>query len=156
MRLALRYNFNEPDKTGLWLSSMNVSGILHKMKSYGVVYGEIVDSYLDEIDISLSRVSHTIDNINILNDYVEVEVRLLNTHWGNELKSAYNDGIPLCICPRLHGYIRDDNEVFVKELLTFDISYENYINVYEEDKMRTIRIRKNKLKKIEKICNIGS
>jgi len=150
MKLTLKYNFIKRDKNGLWFNNMKkVNEVLHRKKTLGIVCGEFVDGPHDNMDTSLARVSHEIKDLRIVDDVIEVDVRILNTLYGKQVKEFINDGIPLFISPKVAGGITEDGQVIVKKIFTFDITYnESFVSIFEDSQTRTLRLRKIKLKQI--------
>jgi len=108
----------------------------------GVIYGEFSDT--DSVDISLARVSHILENIQIkhLTTFIEVKVniRTINTLHGKRLKEMISDGIPIVAKLR---YI--DNPHI--KIFTIDIDLEQ--NVIKSSEQRRTE-RQMKIDKIEK------
>jgi hypothetical protein len=98
----------------------HVSELLERKKTMGVIYGEF--DHPDVFDTSLSRVSHTVENVFYVKEKnrVDGEIRLLSTHWGREAKALVDDGCPIFVSSRAAGITESDGTVTVKKLFTYD------------------------------------
>lgn len=76
-----------------------------------------------DFDISLSNVSHVIEDLSYdsANKQVKGRIRLLNTSKGKEAKALIEDGIPLHISSRAAGTVGDNGEVKIKKWFTYDL-----------------------------------
>jgi len=76
-----------------------------------------------DFDISLSNVSHVIEDLSYDADNKQVRgrIRLLNTSKGKEAKALIEDGIPLHISSRAAGTVGDDGKVKIKKWFTYDL-----------------------------------
>jgi len=76
-----------------------------------------------DFDISLSNVSHVIEEINYdpSTKQVRGKIRLLNTTKGKEAQALVNDGIPLHISSRAAGTVDENNKVKIKKFFTYDL-----------------------------------
>lgn len=76
-----------------------------------------------DFDISLSNVSHVIEDLSYDSDNKQVRgrIRLLNTSKGKEAKALIEDGIPLHISSRAAGTVGDDGKVKIKKWFTYDL-----------------------------------
>jgi hypothetical protein len=76
-----------------------------------------------DFDISLSNVSHVIEDLSYdsANKQVKGRIRLLNTSKGKEAKALIEDGIPLHISSRAAGTVGDDGKVKIKKWFTYDL-----------------------------------
>lgn len=91
-----------------------------RIKSLGAVYGEF--DHPEAFDISLSRISHVLENLNYNEkmNRVDGSIRLLNTHYGKEAKALVMDGCPLFVSSRAAGVTESDGTVTIKKLFTYD------------------------------------
>ena len=98
----------------------HMNDLLERKKQLGVIYGEF--DHPDVFDTSLSRVSHTIENLTFNSEFnrVEGEIRLLNTYWGKEAKALILDNCPIFVSSRAAGVTESDNTVTIKKLFTYD------------------------------------
>ena len=71
-----------------------------------------------DFDISLSNVSHVIEDLRYDEDKKQVlgRIKLLNTSKGKEAKALIEDGIPLHISSRAAGTVGNDGRVKIKKL----------------------------------------
>jgi len=124
----------------------SVEEFLNMKNRIGVCYGEF--DHPDSIDISLSKVSHTVDNIWFQDNKLMGEITPLNTHWGKELKELIFNDVKFSVRPRSAGIVDPNGYVHLSEIFTFDII------PLENDSFYDIKIdRKMKLEKLAKIEN---
>ena len=76
-----------------------------------------------DFDISLSNVSHVIEDLNYDSDKKQVlgRIRLLNTSKGKEAQALIEDGIPLHISSRAAGTVDEQGKVKIKKFFTYDL-----------------------------------
>lgn len=76
-----------------------------------------------DFDISLSNVSHVIEDLRYDEDKKQVlgRIKLLNTSKGKEAKALIEDGIPLHISSRAAGTVGNDGRVKIKKFFTYDL-----------------------------------
>jgi hypothetical protein len=76
-----------------------------------------------DFDISLSNVSHVIENLEYDKDKKQVlgRIRLLNTSKGKEAQALIEDGIPLHISSRAAGTVDEAGKVKIKKFFTYDL-----------------------------------
>lgn len=98
--------------------------MLDRKKKLGVIYGEFNNP--DITDVSLTRVSHTIEHIDIkeFDDELMVffECRILNTHWGREVKNFIEEDIVSALKMSLR-YSTKENSIV--KIFTVDILENN-------------------------------
>jgi hypothetical protein len=103
-----------------------------RLRNYGVIYGEFSPQNL--FDISLSNVSHTIENLYYVDNKIYGNIHLLNTNNGNLVKKLIEQGFKLKIKPRIFHPIR--------KILTFDLSIYSKIDSRKE-KIKRILFEKD-------------
>ena len=76
-----------------------------------------------DFDISLSNVSHVIEDLDYDKDKKQVlgRIRLLNTSKGKEAQALIEDGIPLHISSRAAGTVDESGKVKIKKFFTYDL-----------------------------------
>lgn len=76
-----------------------------------------------DFDISLSNVSHVIEDLDYDSDKKQVlgRIRLLNTSKGKEAQALIEDGIPLHISSRAAGTVDESGKVKIKKFFTYDL-----------------------------------
>ena len=76
-----------------------------------------------DFDISLSNVSHVIDDLDYDKEKKQVlgRIRLLNTSKGKEAQALIEDGIPLHISSRAAGTVDEAGKVKIKKFFTYDL-----------------------------------
>ena len=76
-----------------------------------------------DFDISLSNVSHVIEDLDYDKDKKQVlgRIRLLNTSKGKEAQALIEDGIPLHISSRAAGTVDEAGKVKIKKFFTYDL-----------------------------------
>ena len=76
-----------------------------------------------DFDISLSNVSHVVEDLTYDKDKKQVlgRIRLLNTSKGKEAKALIKDGIPLHISSRAAGTVDEAGKVKIKKFFTYDL-----------------------------------
>ena len=76
-----------------------------------------------DFDISLSNVSHVIEDLDYDSDKKQVlgRIRLLNTSKGKEAQALIEDGIPLHISSRAAGTVDEQGKVKIKKFFTYDL-----------------------------------
>ena len=76
-----------------------------------------------DFDISLSNVSHVIEDLDYDSDKKQVlgRIRLLNTSKGKEAQALIEDGIPLHISSRAAGTVDEAGKVKIKKFFTYDL-----------------------------------
>ena len=76
-----------------------------------------------DFDVSLSNVSHVIEDLDYDKDKKQVlgRIRLLNTSKGKEAQALIEDGIPLHISSRAAGTVDEAGKVKIKKFFTYDL-----------------------------------
>jgi methyl-accepting chemotaxis protein len=94
---------------------------LKKKVGTGKLLGEL--DHPKEFDVSLSNVSHVVEELNYDPHKKQVtgRIRLLNTSKGKEAQSLIEDGIPLHISSRAAGTVGQDGKVKIKKFFTYDL-----------------------------------
>ena len=94
---------------------------LKKKVGTGKLLGEL--DHPKEFDVSLSNVSHVVEDLNYDPNKKQVtgRIRLLNTSKGKEAQSLIEDGIPLHISSRAAGTVGQDGKVKIKKFFTYDL-----------------------------------
>ena len=111
-----------------------VDDFLSRKNQIGVCYGEF--NHPDSFDTSLSKVSHTIENVWFDKNSLMGEITPLNTHWGKKLKKCINSGVEFSVRPRSAGFVDSNGYVHLNKLFTFDIiPLEKDAFFIEEDKL---------------------
>lgn len=109
-----------------------------------ICYGEL--EHTNTFDMSLSRVSHTVDNIWFHGNKLMGEITILNTYYGKKLKDLISYGTVFSVRPRSTGIVDTNGYVHLSEILTFDVV------MLENDSFCDIKmLRKIKLEKIAKM-----
>lgn len=77
----------------------------------------------EKFDISLSKISHVIENLqyNKDNRTVTGRVRLLDTPQGRIAKELVESGIPISISSRAAGLVESNKKVKIKKIFTYDL-----------------------------------
>lgn len=89
------------------LSHLNISindiksQIEDKLNTHGVLYGEIEPS--ENLEITLSNVSHVIKSVKVNNDVIYAEVEFISNDKGRLAKSLI-DNFAYCLSPRIILY----------------------------------------------------
>lgn len=155
MNIKLSYKFGEISKDGLYIESMtekDLEYICDMKKRISVVYGEFhLDSDYNNNDFLLDKASHCLENINLFSDRIELEIRILNTKYGNKLKD-YIDENDVYLAPRLKGSVNESSgRIDIERIFTFDVSNEKRIMLTNDDQYkRLLRNRRRKIKKLKK------
>jgi len=111
----------------------------------GRLYGELG---MGEMDISLSRVSHLITNIELKNNYLMGEVEILNTPNGNILNDLLNTNT-IVFRPRGIGNVDENGYTILTNLITFDAipveedSFKEYTNILKLRSKKILNILNN-------------
>ena len=94
---------------------------LKKKVGTGKLLGEL--DHPKEFDVSLSNVSHVVEDLDYDPNKKQVtgRIRLLNTSKGKEAQSLIEDGIPLHISSRAAGTVGQDGKVKIKKFFTYDL-----------------------------------
>jgi methyl-accepting chemotaxis protein len=94
---------------------------LKKKVGTGKLLGEL--DHPKEFDVSLSNVSHVVEDLNYDPNKKQVtgRIRLLNTSKGKEAQALIEDGIPLHISSRAAGTVGQDGKVKIKKFFTYDL-----------------------------------
>lgn len=76
-----------------------------------------------QFDVSLKNVSHIIESLyyDKENKQVRGRIRLLNTEQGQQAKALVDANVPLHISSRAAGRVKNNNEVELQELFTYDL-----------------------------------
>jgi hypothetical protein len=117
------YSYNEV--------AMAIESFKTKINKTGI-YGELSPIIKEEIDTDISKISHSITDISIIeNEYVRVTINTLRTPNGIILKKMLDDDI--CIFLKMKGYGRVNNAGVVTELdfYTFDADLMQNLNSFE-------------------------
>lgn len=98
----------------------HINELKEKIKD-GKLLGEL--DHPKDFDISLSNVSHVIEDLNYdpAKKQVIGRIRLLNTSKGKEAQALVKDGIPLHISSRAAGTVDENNKVKIKKWFTYDL-----------------------------------
>lgn len=112
--------FNEINTNGRIYSRENIDTCLeelnNKINSIGCLYGEL--GHPTNLDISLSRVSHSIKNLRIENDALIGDVTLLDTPYGR-ICNALDENFSISV--RGVGKIDEDGTIIIEKIISFDI-----------------------------------
>lgn len=130
---------------------MNKNNRIYSVKSYdwneikqrsnnGTLLGEMGN--VNSFDVSLTKVSHVIKNIEVYQDGIIGEVYILDTERGKELKTLIDSGVKMVFRPRSIGVIDDNGNVTIKELFTFDAILQSDDAFYDMDLFRYMKIEK--------------
>lgn len=122
-----------------------IEELISRKQSMGVIYGE---TKAEEYNISLSRVSHYIFDINLNKKYskLNVKCKVLNTTHGKPLRELIDDGITQGLYMYFR-YVKNSNG-FISKLFTIDVDFV-YNRLTQGETLRNER--KLKLEKIYKI-----
>ena len=76
-----------------------------------------------EFDVSLKNISHIITNLDYDDNkrVVRIKVKLLDTPAGKIAKSLVDAGIPISISSRAAGNVKDNKQVEIKKIFTYDL-----------------------------------
>ncbi len=91
-------------------------------------FGELESDH--GLDINLSRVSHSVENIVVSDDGLRCDIKILDTPFGKIAESLLDAGVKLTTSIRATGYVNNDHLVKDLNLITFDLMKE------EEDEHR--------------------
>lgn len=119
----------------------HVQEFLQRKNQIGVCYGEL--EHPDTFDISLSKVSHTIENIWFEGNNLMGEIKPLNTHYGKILTDMLNSGVEFVVRPRSCGGVDLNGYVHLQKIFTFDI-----LPLAQDAFFDNQKLRKEKLNKI--------
>lgn len=92
---------------------------LEKQIQGKVFYGELDSNH--GLDINLSRVSHSLENIRIDDDGMRCDINVLDTPLGKVVESLIDAGVELKTSIRATGLLGDDLTVSDLTLITFDL-----------------------------------
>ena len=90
-----------------------------RLNSAGVVYGECRSSTEGTLETSLSRVSHTVEDLFWQGPELHATIRVLRTQSGNELKTLLDEGW-VHFSVRGLGSIKANGEVVIDRLFAID------------------------------------
>lgn len=98
----------------------HINELQQKVKSSKLL-GEL--DHPKDFDISLSNVSHVIEDLSYDSDTKQVmgRIRLLNTDKGRQARALVEDGIPLHISSRAAGTVNESGKVKIKKFFTYDL-----------------------------------
>ena len=138
---SIKFDFKNKNKR-IYVKE-NFQPHIQKFLSKGPVFGCFECDLIDG-KISLAKISHTIDNISIKNNRLEVTITILSTPYGKLLQELYDCGEPICLSPHSYGYVDDNYIVHINELVSF------HIVLFEDFAFTSLcDIRKMKLEKIK-------
>lgn len=85
------------------------------------LYGEL--DHPDKFDISLKNVSHVIEDLEFDKEkrIIKGKVRLLDTDAGRNAKALVDGGVQLSISSRAAGVVKENKEVQIKKIFTYDL-----------------------------------
>ena len=77
----------------------------------------------EKFDISLSKISHVIENLTYNKDKRNItgRIRLLDTPQGRIAKELVESGVPICVSSRAAGLVDPNKKVKIKKIFTFDL-----------------------------------
>ena len=77
----------------------------------------------EKFDISLSKISHVIENLTYNKDKRNItgRIRLLNTPQGRIAKELVESGVPISVSSRAAGLVDPNKKVKIKKIFTFDL-----------------------------------
>jgi len=90
-----------------------------RKKSLGVIYGEYDEYGFDNFDISLTTVSHIIDDTKIKKDKLYITLKILNIQYGKKIKRMMNELDYNSL--NMHIRCKLENDKIIK-IFTFDIA----------------------------------
>jgi hypothetical protein len=111
-----------------------VEELIKRIKDIGCLYGEFNPVTMS---ISLSKCSHTINDIWFDKNVLMCKIRILNTYWGKQVRELVKNNIELTISPRSIDSIDSDGIFRLKKIYTFDIIYD--IKKIREKKLNNIK-----------------
>lgn len=117
----------------------HIQEFLNRKNSLGVIYGEFDTP--DGLDISLSRVSHVIEDVWFDQNKLMGKVRILNTFYGKEVRELIDDGIAIVVRPRSADTV-DSNGYVIEKLFTFDIYTKDKDAFYDITELRKEKLNK--------------
>lgn len=101
-------------------------------------YGEFDRDGSSSMDISFNRISHVVENIEMDDEAIYGDVKILNTLNGNIVKDLLDNGYSVGVASRGMGTINEKGEIENYKLLTFDLvsdpAFDIYLDPYEEKK----------------------
>jgi hypothetical protein len=119
--------------------------VLNNIENLGVLYGEFSDSF----DKNIYKVSHCINNIKLYDDRIFLDLKILDTKCGKEVKSLLEDNFKLFPVPIITGDVDENGKIYkIKKLTTFNLWHSPSIIFIETEHSKLIRMRKIKLKNI--------
>lgn len=77
------------------------------------------------LDINLSRVSHSIENMLVSDSGLHGDIKILDTPCGKIAESLLDAGVKLTTSIRATGYLNEDQSVSDLMLITFDLTKED-------------------------------
>lgn len=126
--------------------SKEIFNDLVKRSKEFTLYGELFDRTKNNFgDIQLKYVSHIIENLEIYDDGIYGDIKILETPSGNLIKNYNYDSDELQISERSYGIV-ENGVVNVSHVITYDII------PYENNEL-LLRRRIKKIDKIKKIIN---
>lgn len=85
-------------------------------------FGELESNH--GLDINLSRVSHSLENLAVSDRGLIGDIRILDTPFGKIAESLLDAGVKLTTSIRATGLLKDDLTVSDLTLITFDLTKE--------------------------------
>lgn len=94
---------------------------LKKKIQTGSLLGEL--DHPEKFDVSLQNASHVIEHLEYVPEKRQVigRIRLLNTFAGKNAKALIDDGVQLSISSRSAGVVKENKEVEIKRIFTYDL-----------------------------------
>lgn len=148
IKRSIRFNFLNKNKRIYNLDDfINKLPYLKEKIKNNVLYGCLSDD-VDDAQIHVSNISHTINNIEIKNDVLYITITPLNTEKGRILKDLIENNIYFTLSPQSIDTVDNYDIVHIDELITFNVSVgiENdaFISIKDIRKMKLEKIYENK------------
>lgn len=87
----------------------------------GIVFGECSWPTLPNDNISLDNISHKINDLYEDDNGIHGSIEVLSTSLGEFVSSFLESGGKIAIRPRMIGYPDQNGNMFIKEIISFDI-----------------------------------
>ena len=122
--------FDKENRNGRIYPKYLITPMVEQMKVRNPLYGEFGQDG-DVTDISLTNISHTIENITVDDNSIYGDINILNTPNGQIVKNLLNDNQSIGVASRGTGSINEDGTIGADyKLLTFDLVTEPSFDIY--------------------------
>lgn len=122
--------FDKENRNGRIYPKELMNPIMEQLNNKSTIYGELGQDNAS-MDVTLSNVSHTVENIYINDNAIYGDIRILDTPKGKIVKELLNNNQTIGVASRGMGTINNDGTISSNyKLFTFDLVTNPSFDIY--------------------------